>query len=194
MAGAAHASQFLARNADLADQTLLALQVTTRSTLGAIAYETGGVSIADGVLRLLGSGDDRSLLRLNRQIGGMNGTMDDFVLVADEPFGGLFAINGGRFGAEGIGNVFFLPADDLTWLDTEVGYSDFVSWCLTGDHRMLLDYPASEAFSLPPAAFSKSWSIYPYPWTVEGKGSVDARLVPADELVGLRIELAGFGI
>ena len=38
---------------------LHAIQVTTRSTMGAIVYETGGLLIDHGWLRILGSGHDR---------------------------------------------------------------------------------------------------------------------------------------
>lgn len=37
---------------DCRDEVLLDLQVTTHSTLGALAYDTGGVLIDDGWLRL----------------------------------------------------------------------------------------------------------------------------------------------
>lgn len=39
------------------EATLLNLQVTTKSTLGAIAYETGGILIDHGWLKILGSGN-----------------------------------------------------------------------------------------------------------------------------------------
>ena len=38
------------------DRVLQAVGVTTASTLGAVAHETGGLSIDDGWLRVLGSG------------------------------------------------------------------------------------------------------------------------------------------
>ena len=47
----------------VADDTLVRLQVTTRSMLGTLAYETGGLSIADGLVRLLGSGAERSIIQ-----------------------------------------------------------------------------------------------------------------------------------
>jgi hypothetical protein len=42
-----------------AEATLLALQVTTRSPMGALALETGGIFVDHGWLRLLGSGHVR---------------------------------------------------------------------------------------------------------------------------------------
>lgn len=45
------------------EKALLYLQVTTRSMLGAFAYDTGGLLIDDGWLRLLGSGHPNSHAR-----------------------------------------------------------------------------------------------------------------------------------
>lgn len=36
----------------------------------------------------------------------------DILLVGDDAFGGLSAINGGGFGQESLGEVFHLPFDD----------------------------------------------------------------------------------
>jgi len=41
--------------------------------------------------------------------------------------GGLFALNGGRFGAEGQGQIFHLAADNTAWVPLGIGYTDFVA-------------------------------------------------------------------
>ena len=41
------------------ENALLYLQVTTRSTLGALAYDTGGILVDNGWLRWLGSGHEK---------------------------------------------------------------------------------------------------------------------------------------
>jgi hypothetical protein len=46
------------------DVALVNTQVTTRSTMGAIVYETGGILIDHGWLRFLGSGNSK----LNRSL------------------------------------------------------------------------------------------------------------------------------
>ena len=86
--------------------TLVRLQVTTRSMLGTLAYETGGISIADGLVRLLGSGAERSIVKTATIAGcPIDGTYPDMIIVGDDVFGGLFALNGGRFGAGRQGDV-----------------------------------------------------------------------------------------
>jgi len=51
-----NAYQVLPADPEAARSTLIGLQVSTRSYLGAVAYETGGILIDEGWIRLLGSG------------------------------------------------------------------------------------------------------------------------------------------
>ena len=191
----ANASTILSPDTVVCGQTLLRLQVTTRSILGAVVHETGGILISGGQLRLLGSGTVRSLLACNEATGGMRtGAPDDFIIVADDILGGLYAVNGGRFGRDDLGHVFYLAADQLVWSDLNVGYSDFVSWCLTGDLSTLYErFAAFEVFKLPPPPLEKVYSFYPFLWTREaGERPPDTRSINADEGVRLRLEIAGF--
>ena len=178
--------------------TLLNLQITTRSLLGTLAYETGGVSVADGLVRLLGSGAGRSLLRTAETAGcPLDGRYPDIILVGDDVFGGLFALNGGRFGMDGQGQVFHLGADDTAWVSLGVGYTDFVAWCLTGDlNRMYGSLANIDAYGARPRpAFDEMYSFYPFLWTREAKErKPDVRVVGADECLRLRLELLGFAI
>lgn len=48
--------EVLPKSQAAADQALLETQVTTRSPMGAIIHETGGLLIDDGWIRILGSG------------------------------------------------------------------------------------------------------------------------------------------
>lgn len=179
---------------EVADATLLRLQVTTRSPLGAIVYETGGVIVGDGLLRLLGSGTERSLLRSNGPLGWQTDDDAKVLLVADDVLGGLFALNGGGFGPAGLGNVFHLGANDFVWNSLEVGYSDFVSWCLTGDLMTLYEPLASmEVFKRRPRPpLGGVYSFYPFLWSKEARvGTPDVRVVSADENIGLRLEMSG---
>lgn len=83
----------LPREPAAARSCLERLQVTTRSTLGALAHETGGLLVDHGWLRVFGCGHDR----LRRALGGWNETLgiplSDFMIVADVVVGGAFAIS-----------------------------------------------------------------------------------------------------
>jgi len=132
--------EVLPRDAKRAAEELLNAQVTTRSPMGAIIYETGGILIDGGWIRLLGSGCerlDRGMFQWNKGKTFENyGEPPAFLLVADDILGGLFAINGGAFGQEGLGQMYYLAPDTLSWEPMNCGYSEFVSWTLGGDIHM----------------------------------------------------------
>jgi hypothetical protein len=117
-------------------QALLDLQVTTRSPMGAIVYESGGILVDHGWLRILGSGHPR----LPRSLPGWNfqrsfsvaGQPPPFLLVADDVVGGFFAVDGGGLGLAH-GKVCYFAPDSLAWENTKLGYSDFLVWCFSGD-------------------------------------------------------------
>lgn len=112
------------------EETLLRLQVSARSTLGAIALETGGILVDDGWLRLLGGGSER-LPGLALWAG-----LDDTEPV--EPVAGGLAV-----AYDAVGGFFFLlertrrvhsfMPDALAWQDTGLTYSEFVHWTFHGD-------------------------------------------------------------
>lgn len=116
------------------DRTLLALQVTTRSTLGAIAHDSGGILVDGGWVRILGAGSPR----LPRDLARWNGLDAPFrrkpgaLLIGDDCVGGFFAANGGAFGPSE-GHIHYLAPDSLEWEDTGRGYTEFLSFLLEGD-------------------------------------------------------------
>ncbi len=106
---------------------LVQTQVTTRSPMGAVVYESGGLLIDHGWLRFLGSGHPR----LQRTLPEWNdGRSNGFYLVADDAVGGFFAINGGAFG-EDIKDVYYFAPDSLDWISLKGGYSELLCWALT---------------------------------------------------------------
>lgn len=120
---------------DRAD-ALVATQVTTRSPMGAIIYETGGLLIDHGWIRVLGSGHARLPRSLPEWNTGRSiekpGEYPPFLLIADDVIGGFFAVNGGAFGPDQ-GKVFYFAPDILQWENLEVTYTSFVQWCFDGD-------------------------------------------------------------
>src|SRR5689334_5693402 len=100
-------------------RTLVALQVTTRSPMGAIAYQSGGLLADHGWVRLLGAGHPRlprDIARWNQR-DGSGARLPGALLVADDAVGGFFGVNGGAFGNGSLGSVFYLPPDTLQWED-----------------------------------------------------------------------------
>jgi hypothetical protein len=115
---------------------LVAVQVTTRSPMGAIVYETGGILVDHGWIRILGSGCKRLPRSLPEWNKGRTlkeyGDPAPYLLVADDVIGGFFALDGGGLGGK-VGSMSYFAPDSLRWESMNMGYSDFVYWCFTGD-------------------------------------------------------------
>lgn len=120
-------------NPTLARSALHQLQVTTLSPLGAVVYETGGILVDNGWLRVLGSGHPRlSRAPASWTRSVTTGQTLQALLVADDVSGGFFALNGGEFG-EDRGGVYHLAPDSLEWESLDINYSGFLLWVLCGN-------------------------------------------------------------
>lgn len=172
-----------------AEATLLALQVTTRSTLGALAFHTGGVLVDGGWLRVLGGGSPRLPRDLAgwNQLGAPRVRLPGALLVGDDALGGFFAVDGGAFGGPP-GRVWYLSPDTVEWESLDLGHADWVYWALTGDLRgfyQSMRWPgwAEELAGLAP---DQGLSIVPFLWA-EGPPLAERsrRAVPLEELWAL---------
>ncbi|WP_378410469.1 DUF2625 domain-containing protein [Rhodocytophaga aerolata] len=128
--------EILPKNQAKAETALHHTQVSTRSPMGAIIYETGGILIDGGWLRILGSGAermDRTLPEWNKgKAFDVYGEQPSFLLVADDVLGGFFAINGGGISNNEIGKIFYFAPDNLKWESTGLDYANFIIFCFSG--------------------------------------------------------------
>jgi hypothetical protein len=196
LAAASRPVEVLAREAELAEATLLKLQVTTRSTMGAVAYETGGILIDHGWVRVLGSGCRRmpgSLVSWNAIGGAPEEGLSGLLMVAHDALGGFFALDGGALG-EGRGGAFYFAPDSLRWEDLGRGYSDLLRFLLLGDLAGFYGGYRWPGWSESVADISpdQGFSLYPPIWSKEGKDvtTVSRRAVPMTELLALQLDLA----
>jgi hypothetical protein len=170
------------------DDVLLGLQVTTRSPLGAVAYETGGLLIDGGWLRFLGSGHPR----LTRDLLSWNGgRAHGAFLIADDAAGGFFALNGGALG-EDLHHVYYWPPDSLEWEATHLGYGDFLRWALSAKLREYYTTLRWPTWKEDAAALSgdRCFSFHPFLWTKEGSLAASRRAdVPVSEAYDLKIDV-----
>ena len=187
----------LPRDAKRAEAELLNAQVTTRSPMGAILYETGGILINKGWIRILGSGCerlDRGMFQWNKGKTFENyGEPPAYLLVADDILGGLFAINGGAFGQEGLGQMYYLAPDTLSWEPMNCGYSEFVSWTLGGDIHMFYEpfYWDGWQEEVSKLNGNEVFSFFPFLWTKEGQQieAVSRKVVPIEESYRLTMDM-----
>ena len=175
--------QVLPKTAARADSALLATQVTTRSPMGAVVYETGGILVDNGWLRILGSGSPG----LNRDLMGWNkDKQEGLLLVADDALGGFFALNGGAFGQATLGKIYYLSPDNLEWEPLDKGYSDFLVFCFSGNLNKFYDKMRWKDWQQETATLDGNQGIacYPFLFTEEGNNinKVLRKAVPIQEL------------
>lgn len=144
------------------------LQVTTRSAMGAIVYETGGLLVDFGWLRLLGSGHPklpRSLPSWNRTCAPDTPIGQAWLIVADDVLGGTFALDSGHFsGTNGL--LHYFAPDALDWECLNMSYADFVIWALQGDVGQFYEeqrWPGWEA-DVQALAGDQAVTFRPYLW------------------------------
>ena len=169
------------------ERVLLATQVTTHSTLGALAYETGGVLIDCGWLRFLGSGHSK----LTRNLAEWNeGRSHGFYLVADDAVGGFFVVNGGAFGEQR--DVYYWAPDNLEWESLGFGFTQFFQWALTSS---LADFYQDLRWltwleDLANLPGDGCFAFAPFLWTQEGSVTESIRRpVPVTEAFDLKVDI-----
>ncbi len=172
--GGRHTYVILPVDREESRQTLERLQMSTRSYLGAIAYETGGVLVDHGWIKLLGSGAPG----IYGSLRSWNGLHDQPVLtevpgmltVAYDAAGGFFALDTGRFGQTG--HIYYFAPDTLEWESTELAYSGFINWLAVGDLQQFYETFRWEGWQQESAQLGaeRVFSYYPPLWTKEGSG------------------------
>ena len=183
IAAAKNKVQVLPKTTGRADSALLAAQVTTRSPMGAVVYETGGIVVDNGWLRILGSGSPA----LNRDLMGWNkNKQQGILLVADDALGGFFALNGGAFGQETLGKIYYLSPDNLEWEPLDKSYSDFLIFCFAGDLDKFYNGMRWKGWQQEVAKIDGSQGIicYPFLFSEEGKNvnKTERKALPIQEL------------
>ena len=171
------------------EKALLYLQVTTRSTLGALAYDTGGLLIDNGWLRLLGSGHPK----LQRTLHDWNSTRTDgaFYLLGDDAAGGFFAINGGAFGDD-LGSMYYWAPDTLEWESLDLGYTDFVATFLTNRIEAFYESLRWSTWreDLQTLSSDRCFAFFPFLWTKEGSVENSHRsTVPVSEMWDAKVDI-----
>jgi len=178
-----------------ASEALYNTQVSTYSTLGAVIYNTGGIMVDNGWIRILGSASGR----LNRSVPEWNkgktivefGDKPGYLLVADDAVGGFFAINYGAFGTD-LKNVYYLAPNSLNWEPLNAGYGEFILFCFDSDLSVFykgLRWSSWDQF-IGNLDGSKSYSFRPYLWSEQGTDidKCTRKLVTTEELFKFNIE------
>lgn len=184
------------RHAADGPRTLYRLQVSTGSTLGALAACCGAIVVDHGWLRLLGSGVD-GLPGLAEANGldepGEQSAPPGHLVVAHDVVGGTFAVNGGSLPGDP-GEICYFGPDNLRWTAVGLpGHSALIRWALSGglaDTFADLRWPGWEQ-QAQTAGPGQALFTYPPLWAAESGGSAAQRsIVPLSEVLDSRDEFA----
>jgi hypothetical protein len=171
--------EILPYDTEKAKDALYKTQVTTKSPMGAIIFNSGGIFIDDGWIRILGSGSERlkrSLPEWNKgKTFSIYGESPKYLLVADDVIGGFFAINGGGIDQKNQGIFYYLAPDTLKWETLNINYSQFILFCFSGKIDIFYkDFRWKKwKDDIKNINGDQAYSFYPFLFTKEGKNTED---------------------
>lgn len=178
-----------------AKEALYQTQVTTRSPMGAIIYNTGGILVDDGWIRILGSGNkklNRSLPEWNKTRSFENyGETPGFLLVADDAIGGFFILNGGKFGKD-LGKIYYFSPDALEYESLDITYTEFILFCFNNNLEQFYSNNRWKNWREEVSKLdgNKVFNFYPYLWSKEAKdiNQVSRKIIDIGEQYYFNIE------
>lgn len=101
------------------------LKINEFSVLGNIIKHFSSINI-NSYLRLLGGNNNaNNILSFNKEIKLIY--PGNKLVVANDIWGGIFAINNGDFDGE-FRNIWYFAPDELQWINLNINYSQFISW------------------------------------------------------------------
>jgi hypothetical protein len=187
---------------DRAHASLLQLQVTARSRLGAFVLNCGGLVLDSGWLRVYGSpdaGDPTGMPGL-AEVNGFPAAFDPAwrpeggLVVGHDVLGGVFVLNGPDPEAEGRpggpGEVVYFAPDSLRWEALGAGHTAWLSWLLAGGTEQFYENLRWPGWRGESGALkgTQGISFFPYLWSAEARRDLPAtsrRTVPMTELLDL---------
>ncbi|MEV5610530.1 DUF2625 domain-containing protein [Streptomyces sp. NPDC052225] len=194
--------EVLPPDSDLARASLLQLQVTAGSYLGAVVLHSGGLLIDHGWVRVFGSpegeseGSLPSLARVNRFPEPYDSAWHPAagLVVAHDVLNGVFALNGGNPAEAGCpgapGDIIYFAPDTLRWESLGIRHSAWLTWLVSGaldEFYADLRWPGwqDDARAL---SGDQGVSLFPPLWSAEAHQNISAtsrRTVPMTELLGI---------
>ncbi|WP_187775500.1 DUF2625 domain-containing protein [Flavobacterium johnsoniae] len=188
--------EILPADAAKAKEALYKTQVTTRSSMGAVVFNTGGLLIDDGWIRILGSGNskfDRTLPDWNKgKTFTEFGEAPPYLLIADDAIGGFYLLNGGGLGTD-IGKIYYFSPDNLEYEPLDVTYSEFLGFCFNNDLDKFYEGNRWNGWreEVSKLKGDEVFNFYPFLWTAEGSdiNKISRKIIPVQEQYGLNIDL-----
>ena len=179
-----------------AKEALYKTQVTTRSTMGAVVFMTGGILVDDGWIRILGSGNSKFNRTLPDWSKGKSfkefGEKPSFLLIADDAIGGFYLLNGGGLGKD-LGKVYYFSPDNLEYEPLDISYSEFLGFCFNNDLDKFYDGNRWDGWRKDVSKLKgdQVYNFYPFLWTAEGSdiNKNTRKVIPIEEQYSLNLDL-----
>ncbi|MGW5639806.1 DUF2625 family protein [Streptomyces sp. NPDC003832] len=185
-------------------ESLLQLQVSAGSALGAMVFHSGGLVLDRGWLQVFGGrspgaqGDPPSLAYVNRfpETVDLDWRPTDALVVARDVLGGVFALNGhdpasaGRPGAPG--RMTYFAPDSLEWEAMDMGYGTWLTWIVSERRAQFYEGLRWPGWQEETAALQdgRGITVHPYLWSREAQEDLAATTrAPA-----AMAEILGFGV
>lgn len=155
---------------DSGRRCLYALQVTTRSRLGAVALHCGGLVFDHGWLRVYGGGCPERGMPSLAEINGLAGTDQD----AAPNFAVGHDVLGGRFELRYPSGLWYFAPDTLDWEELEIGYGDWLSWLASGATAQFYESMRWPGWEAETAALrlDQGLAVYPFLSTKEAQADM----------------------
>ena len=164
--------------------------VIQNSVLGQIVTNAYGI-VVDNLVRVYANGDEKeshNIYSYNRELEKSFGNKKLFV--ADDVFGGLYAMNNGAFEGDQ-GMIWYFAPDTLEWDNLGISYPEFITWISSSNFS---DFYSTFIWNdlqkdICDIRFNQGVLIYPFLWSNECTiETADKKVVPFIELISLNLE------
>ncbi|MFF6993530.1 DUF2625 family protein [Streptomyces sp. NPDC008313] len=185
--------------------TLLQLQITARSWLGAFVLNSGGLILDSGWLRIYGSPEPGSGMPSLAQVNALPARFDPLwrpgagLVVGHDVLGGAFVLNGPDAKAAGRpgepGEVVYFAPDSLRWEALGAGHDAWLGWLLSTGTEQFYDNLRWPGWRGESGALTgtQGLSITPFLWSADARRDLNAtsrRAAPLSEILDLHRDYA----
>lgn len=161
-----------------AEYNLLKYSTDEKNIFGALLSRVGGLCI-NATIRILGSTDNdelRDIYQWNITYGSSS-----FIIIGDDIFGGIFAIN---LRLEGLrkGNICYYAPDTLKWEDLNTSLTGYLNFLKKGNIKKFYENIPWDICTNIKINFNDVISFYPPQWSKEIKYTkINHKVIPVDE-------------
>jgi hypothetical protein len=167
--------------------TILELGVNENSVLGQVLINALEIKV-NNCLRVLGNSDKANIFSFNKMV--QESYQGNKLVVANDVFGGIFAINNSDFEGD-VRDIWYFSPDSLKWENLEINYAEFISWICGEELDEFYKSFLWKDFS----TFAKKVNseqailIYPFLWSNQyDKQTATRKIVPIKELIEINAE------